>query len=217
MSARPDVFQAKEAIHQNPAGALAPVPLMGLPLLLENLGRQNSQEVLDPTSRITPLPDRAISSCQQSLLSLPDPVICLLLLSDPALCPCHSSSATHNNLLHINVAVICYQCRVTFLLSFWKKCSTTWTLYAMPAVCSSGHVEFWCEDYLDRPSPYCSLASLLQTVLPTPTCCFLSMMVAQYCPCLGQGPWPKVACIPFVCYPFPKQEYIAQCHRHFRR
>ena len=45
MSARPDVFQAKEAIHQNPAGALAPVPLMGLPLLLENLGRKNSQEV----------------------------------------------------------------------------------------------------------------------------------------------------------------------------
>lgn len=45
MSARPDVFQAKEAIHQNPAGALAPVPLMGLPLLLENIGRQNSQEV----------------------------------------------------------------------------------------------------------------------------------------------------------------------------
>lgn len=45
MSARPDVFQAKEAIHQNPAGALAPVPLMGLPLLLESFGRQNSQEV----------------------------------------------------------------------------------------------------------------------------------------------------------------------------
>lgn len=48
MSARPDVFQAKEAIHQNPAGALAPVPLMGLPLLLENMTRQNSQEVLNP-------------------------------------------------------------------------------------------------------------------------------------------------------------------------
>lgn len=48
MSARPDVFQAKEAIHQNPAGALAPVPLMGLPLLLENMSRQNSQEVLNP-------------------------------------------------------------------------------------------------------------------------------------------------------------------------
>lgn len=45
MSARPDVYQAKEAIHQNPAGALAPVPLMGLPLLLESLGRKNSQEV----------------------------------------------------------------------------------------------------------------------------------------------------------------------------
>ncbi len=45
MSARPDVFQAKEAIHQNPAGALAPVPLMGLPQLLERLGRQGSQEV----------------------------------------------------------------------------------------------------------------------------------------------------------------------------
>ena len=45
MSARPDVVQAKEAIHQNPAGALAPVPLMGLPHLLERLGRQGSQEV----------------------------------------------------------------------------------------------------------------------------------------------------------------------------
>ena len=45
MSARPDVVQAKEAIHQNPAGALAPVPLMGLPQLLERLGRQGSQEV----------------------------------------------------------------------------------------------------------------------------------------------------------------------------
>ncbi|KAL3150044.1 hypothetical protein ABBQ38_013395 [Trebouxia sp. C0009 RCD-2024] len=45
MSARPDVYQAKEAIHQNPAGALAPVPLMGLPHLLENLGRKNSQEL----------------------------------------------------------------------------------------------------------------------------------------------------------------------------
>lgn len=48
MSARPDVFQAKEAIHQNPAGALAPVPLMGLPLLLERMGRQGSQEVPHP-------------------------------------------------------------------------------------------------------------------------------------------------------------------------
>ena len=117
MSARPDVFQAKEAIHQNPAGALAPVPLMGLPLLLENMGRQNSQEVLDPTSLcITPLPDPALPPCQLCLLPLPDPVIYLLLLLDPALCPCHSSSATHNNPLQINMAVVCYQCCITSLL-----------------------------------------------------------------------------------------------------
>lgn len=43
--ARPDVTQAREAINQNPAGALAPVPIMGLPKLLEQLGRQGSQEV----------------------------------------------------------------------------------------------------------------------------------------------------------------------------
>ena len=46
VAARPDVSQAREAINQNPAGALAPVPLMGLPRLLENLGRQSSQEVM---------------------------------------------------------------------------------------------------------------------------------------------------------------------------
>lgn len=60
MLARPDVFQAKEAIHQNPAGALAPVPLMGLPQLLERLGRQGSQEVaILPHSCIPDMPAAA--------------------------------------------------------------------------------------------------------------------------------------------------------------
>ena len=75
MSARPDVFQAKEAIHQNPAGALAPVPLMGLPLLLENIGRQNSQEVLR-------LILHAQAPCQSLPSALASRVLCLLPLPD---------------------------------------------------------------------------------------------------------------------------------------
>ena len=65
VAARPDVSQAREAINQNPAGALAPVPLMGLPRLLEHLGRQSSQEVGRHTSYIQP--DCLLISSTQSL------------------------------------------------------------------------------------------------------------------------------------------------------
>ena len=39
------VRQAREAIHQNPAGALAPVPMAHLPHLWLALDRQQSREV----------------------------------------------------------------------------------------------------------------------------------------------------------------------------
>lgn len=40
------MWQAREAIHQNPAGALAPVPMAHLPHLWLALDRQQSREVL---------------------------------------------------------------------------------------------------------------------------------------------------------------------------
>ncbi|KAK9839780.1 hypothetical protein WJX81_000925 [Elliptochloris bilobata] len=45
VASRPDIISAREAIHQNPAGALAPVPMAHLPHLWLALDRQQSREV----------------------------------------------------------------------------------------------------------------------------------------------------------------------------
>ena len=46
MEARPDVCQARSGIHQNPAGALAPVAVAGLPHLWLGAERTSSQAVM---------------------------------------------------------------------------------------------------------------------------------------------------------------------------
>lgn len=79
--------------------------------------------------------------------------------------------------------------------TFWKTFIVSWTLCAVPAICSVGQVESWCENCLDRPFPSFCLAALSKTVSPTPTCLcchFLSMVVAQCCSCFGQGRRPKL-------------------------
>ena len=45
MAARPDVQSARDVISQNPAGALAPVPMAHLPYLWLAIDRQSSFEV----------------------------------------------------------------------------------------------------------------------------------------------------------------------------
>ena len=45
INARPDVLSARNAIYQNPAGALAPVPLYSLPPAALLAEHQGSQEV----------------------------------------------------------------------------------------------------------------------------------------------------------------------------
>ena len=45
MAARPEILAARDALHQNPAGALAPVPPAHIPPLWLSTERHSSREV----------------------------------------------------------------------------------------------------------------------------------------------------------------------------
>lgn len=63
MAARPEIFAARDAARQNPAGALAPLPALQAPNLWLNTERHDSKEVL-------PLPpDPIISRSQAAAVS----------------------------------------------------------------------------------------------------------------------------------------------------
>ena len=55
MAARPEILAARDALHQNPAGALAPVPPAHIPHLWLSAERHNSREVQPPLLRAATL------------------------------------------------------------------------------------------------------------------------------------------------------------------
>lgn len=49
-AARPEILAARDALHQNPAGALAPVPPAKMPHMWLSTERHNSSEVIPVTT-----------------------------------------------------------------------------------------------------------------------------------------------------------------------